>query len=405
MPTLLDHVREQGRVPFAQRPFDALDSLALTQIVYMPMEGLPGDTTATVASLWARLTQDYPNAFADPFQRKRYYFTGACAQAERYAGLAISAYVNHVDPAQETQFCTATFRLPDGARYVALRGTDLTLAGWKEDLNMSFKPVPAQGEAVAYLNAAAAFGGPLMAGGHSKGGHLALFAAAHAAPETQARLARVYSFDGPGVDQATLTGEGYARVGALMESYIPQSSVVGMLLCYHPVFTVVRSNAIGLLQHDALSWQVRDGAFETVDGLDLGTRMADEALRLWIDRLTPDDRFFLTETVFRIISTLDAETIDPLVQDPAGSTVRMFSAFRRLEPETRVRTRRILGDLFTSGANEAARLLLPGTFRRFVEPRGAAPAQPGAAAVQPVAGPSQADTGPSQPEAAPAPQA
>ena len=67
---------------------------------------------------------------------------------------------------------------------------------------MSFKPVPAQQEAVAYVTrAAAAFDGELLLGGHSKGGHLALYAAAHAAPEVQARISRVYSFDGPGVDE------------------------------------------------------------------------------------------------------------------------------------------------------------------------------------------------------------
>ncbi len=385
MPTLLEHVREQGQIPFAERPFDALDSLALTQIVYMPMEGLAdGGAAATVAQLWAHLTAAYPNAFSDPFQRKRYHFTGACAQAARYAGLAVTGFVNHVDAAQETQFCAATFHLPDGARYVAYRGTDLTLAGWKEDLNMSFQPVPAQAEATAYMDTACG-GGPLLAGGHSKGGHLALYAAAHAAPQTQASLARVYSFDGPGVDEATLTGDSYARVSPLVESYIPQSSVVGMLLCYHPVFTVVRSSAIGLLQHDALTWQVHGGAFETVEGLDLGTRVTDEALRQWIDRLTADDRRFLSDTVFRIISTLDGETVDPLVQNLPGSTVKLFSAFRRLEPDTRARARRILGELFTSGASETVRLLLPSTFRRFAETpaahgaQSAAPAQPGAA--------------------------
>ena len=206
-----------------------------------------------------------------------------------------------------------------------------------------------------------------MMGGHSKGGHLALFAAASQSDAVRPRISRVYSFDGPGVDQQMLECEGYLDIRERVESYIPQSSVVGMLLCYHPVYRVVRSNTLGLLQHDALTWQVRDGAFETLAGLDLGTRLTDEALRLWIDNLTLDDRHLLTDAVFRIISSIDPETIDPLVQDPAGSSIRMLSAFRRLEPETRVRVRKMLGDLFASGANEAVRMLLPGAFRHIAE--------------------------------------
>lgn len=378
MPTLFDYVRDLGHESLAERPFGAPDSLALTQVVYMPMEGLADEgRQTTVAALWAHLRAAYPDSFTDPFQRKRYFFTEACAKTPRFADIRIADYVNHIDPAQETQFCAATFHLPDGSRMISFRGTDLTLAGWKEDLNMSFKAVPAQAEAVAYVERAArAFDGPLLLGGHSKGGHLSLHAAAHVCADVQARLSRVYSFDGQGVDELTLLGDSYARVSPRVESYIPQSSVVGMLLCYHPVFVVVRSHAIGLLQHDALTWQIREGNFETLGGLDLGTRMADEALRQWIDRLTLEDRRFLTDTVFGIIATLDGETIDPLVQDLTGSTVKLLSAFRRLPPDTRAQTRRLLGELFTSGASEAVRLLLPGTFRRGPAVEDTAPASP-----------------------------
>ena len=369
MPNLLDHVCQFGDVPFETRPFDDLDSMVLTQVVYMPMEGLDLQTdSATLAEVRAHIDHTWPEKFADPYQRKRRELTNLCAEKPRYAGIRLFRYVNHIDPKQETQFCACTFLLPGDERYVAFRGTDLTIAGWKEDLNMSFQKVPAQSEAVDYVQTAASFfGGKLMLGGHSKGGHLAVYAACNVTAETQDRLKRVYSFDGPGVDQETLDGEGYARIRDRIDSYIPQSSVVGMLLCYHPVYRVVKSNSIGLLQHDVLTWQIRDGAFELLHELDLGTRMSDEALRLWIDRLSLPERRMLTDTVFGLISTLDPETVDPLVQDLPRSSMRLFSAFRRLEPDVRTEMRRMLGELFSSGASEAARMFLTVTFRVFGE--------------------------------------
>ena len=45
----------------------------------------------------------------------------------------------------------------------------------------------------------------------------------------------------------------------------------------------------------------------------------------------------------------------------------MLSAFRTLEPETQSRMRKMLSDLFSSGASEAARAILPGTFRHVPE--------------------------------------
>lgn len=368
MPNLHHYVSEQANEPFSIRPFSAPDSLVLTQIVYMPMEKLlDKGGSATIAEVWAFLKREYPDGLADPFQRKRFDLTGKCAESPRFSGLTVSDYINHIDPVEETQFCACTFTLPDGARYIAFRGTDLTLAGWKEDLNMSFMTVPAQAEATAYVERMATADGALLLGGHSKGGHLALYAAAHATETAQARITGIYSFDGPGMDEATLGSESYKHISPRIESYIPQSSVVGMLLCYHPTYSVVKSTALGLFQHDALTWQIKDGVFEMLEGLDLGTRLTDEALRQWIDGLTTDDRRFLTETVFRLIATVDSETIDPLVQDFAGSSLKLFSAFRKLEPQTRMEMRRMLGDLFSSGASEAARMLLPSALRRFVE--------------------------------------
>ena len=169
MPNLLAYLQASGQETFAQRPFCVLDSLVFSQIVYMPMEGfLDHGETATVAELAAFLRDAYPEGLTDPFQRKRFDCTLHCAKCARFADVAVSGYENRVDPERETQFCACIFALPTGERYVAIRGTDLTLAGWKEDLNMSFMPVPAQQAAVDYAHrAAAAADGPLMLGGHS----------------------------------------------------------------------------------------------------------------------------------------------------------------------------------------------------------------------------------------------
>ena len=102
------------------------------------MEGLlDRGGSATVREVWAFLARLYPEGLTDPFQRKRYFLTAACAAYDRLGDVTVSCYVNHIDAGQETQFCACVFTLPDGAAYIAFRGTDLTLAGWKEDLNMA----------------------------------------------------------------------------------------------------------------------------------------------------------------------------------------------------------------------------------------------------------------------------
>ena len=68
----------------------------------------------------------------------------------------VGNYVNQIDLETETQFSAVTFRLPNGVYYVAYRGTDETIVGWKEDLNLAFsEPVRGQLMSVDYLNRAA----------------------------------------------------------------------------------------------------------------------------------------------------------------------------------------------------------------------------------------------------------
>ena len=83
-------------------------------------------------------------------------------------------YVNYVDEERIIQFSALTAEMEDGSTFVAFRGTDNTLVGWREDFHMSFEtPVPAQVEALAYLRRQAErTERPLRVAGHSKGGNL-----------------------------------------------------------------------------------------------------------------------------------------------------------------------------------------------------------------------------------------
>ena len=128
---------------------------------------------------------------------------------------------------------------------MAFRGTDGTLVGWKEDFNMSFADaVPAQLHAVEYLNRAAALPGVLRLCGHSKGGNLAVYAAAFCEPDVQERIAAVRSFDGPGFQQAVTEREAFHRVIDRVRTYVPRASVIGLLLEHEEDYTVAAVQAL-----------------------------------------------------------------------------------------------------------------------------------------------------------------
>ena len=367
MPNVQDQLATLGLQTLADKPFCTLDSLILTQIVYLPLEGLldRDGATATIAQAWDFLRETYPNNLEDRFQRKRFTLAGVGAAQPRYRDWVLGDYVNIINDERIEQFAALSAHLPDGSWYAAFRGTDLTAAGWKEDLNMAFlTPVPSQTDAVDYVRRIAARdGAPIRMGGHSKGGNLALYAGIYTPLPEQQRIAQVYSFDGPGLDAPSLTDAGYERIRDRVESVIPQSSVVGMLMSYHPIYTVVRSDAVGLMQHDALTWQVKNEQFEALESLDLSGRITDEALRQWLDSLAVEDRRALVEAISRIVDAEAEDSLGDLVDEMLRSSRRLVTLLWDPSPEVRRSLRLLLRCFMQAGADNVARTIAPDLLR------------------------------------------
>ncbi len=365
MPDIRDYVRQYADVSFADQSFGVLDSLLFSQVCYMPFEGLLDDgASCAMREAASFLRERFPAGLEDPFQNKRYDLTLLCADTARFGGVLLRDYINHIDVSAQTQFSATTFDTPSDERCVAYRGTDLTLVGWREDMNMSFMVVPAQERAADYLaHAIQSHAGGVTVNGHSKGGNLAMFAASAVAPEQQDRVLAVHTFDGQGLEEETFRSAGYARVTPHIFSYVPQGSLVGLLLCYHPVYTVVRSDAAGIWQHDAITWQTQDASFQVAPKLNATSVATHEAIEKWLADMSKEDRKLLVDTLFQIVNATNTETVDQLSANWRDNGGKMLAAIRDLDPPTKRAVRGFLHMLFTVGANTAMRGFLPGLLR------------------------------------------
>ena len=204
---------------------------------------------------------------------------------------------------EQTQFAAVTFLLDDGTAFVAFRGTDTSMVGWKEDFNMSFmQVVPAQLMALDYVrNLQAELWQSLRLGGHSKGGNLAVFAAARSSPGMQERILEVYNHDGPGFNDYLMGDVGYQAMVPKIHTYLPQSSVIGMLLEHEEPYTVIRSRQVGLLQHDFYSWEVKGPHFVPVEEITAGSRFLNGTVKNWLSGMTVQERSQVVDALFGLL--------------------------------------------------------------------------------------------------------
>jgi hypothetical protein len=204
---------------------------------------------------------------------------------------------------EQTQFAAMAWALPDGTVFLSFRGTDNTLIGWKEDFNMSFcDSVPAQREAAAYT-AEFALGWPVLLrlGGHSKGGNLAVYAGAKQDAGIQKRILGIYNLDGPGFTESILADPGYLAMIPKIHTYIPESSVIGILLEHEEAYSVIKSRQVSILQHEPYSWEILGGGFVHVKEMSPGIRFTDKAIKNWIKDMSKQDREALVETLYELI--------------------------------------------------------------------------------------------------------
>ena len=348
----MDYLAWRGDISLAYSPFNDLDSLALSLLSYLTYTA-----SGQVRDLALTVPQVDKNQFA--FVHECRALLSAAAMTERFAGIRVRHPVAVTDLDRDMQFAAATFDLPDGSHYIGFRGTDSTIVGWREDFNMAFEsPVPAQSAAVKYLKEAALLtDGPLYVGGHSKGGNLAVYAAAHADPLLQRRIRAVYSFDGPGLDDPTMASEGYAAMARRIRSFVPQQSVVGLLLAYHPEYTVVKSDGLGLYQHDAFTWQVLGTGFIAVTELDISSQLVDQTVHAWLSKVSPEKRKVFVNTIFDILEATGANTVKELIRDVPGRMPAVLKALQKVDFETARMVITLLGQFVHIGATNVMELL------------------------------------------------
>ncbi len=282
-------------------------------------------------------------------------FLEEIAKCPRFRNLPIHAYENKIDPEQQSQFSAITVELGKNLHYVAFRGTDSTLVGWKEDFNMGFMtPVPSQKMAVKYLEKVAKqFSGPMIVGGHSKGGNLAVFASAFCAPALQKRIRTVYNFDGPGFEQKILDTKGYQRICGRVKTFVPQSSVVGMILFHEEEYTTIHSNRpTGFLQHDTFSWEVERDHFLHLESVDPGSQILDSALKTWLSNMTYEQREKFIEAIYQILLETNAQTTKDLEGNWFANAKSVLKSIKNLDEDTRKAVGQALGNLMRDTRTE-----------------------------------------------------
>ena len=334
---ILDYVDFRGDILFSERGFNEVDNLVFSELSYVEMDDFVSSDEADTMTLkelreaYFMIKDRFDYAFSDPWP-----LLDRCGKSARYGDCRVGFFAKKYDTELQFRFTAATFSIDDKTIYVAFRGTDGNIDGWRECFNLSYLTETAgQKEAVEYLEMVAGkIDKDIIVGGHSKGGNFAEYAAAFASPEVRRRIKAVYSNDGPGFVDSILESEGYKEILPLTVKIMPEASIIGNLLKGEEKVKVIKGDGSGPIQHDPFHWRVLGTEFEPSDRK-RSADLTNETLNLWIEDMNEDERQEFTDAVFGFLYDTGINDFGNIHKKKIRTAAALTKAQFGLDPDKR----------------------------------------------------------------------
>ena len=334
MANIFDYLNDVAYDSFYDLPVNELDVLALTELTYLPFD----DVIAQEPKPLIDLAPKIPRETTMLTNKNRLQLLDQLAQHKRFKNCKLSNFINDIDPELQKQFAAMTYRISLDTYLLVFRGTDDSIIGWKEDFHMTYmKEIPAQKHALQYLEDFFSQhpNQKVILAGHSKGGNLAVYAASQIQPELQEKISAVFTYDAPGLQAHLTETSGYQEVIPKIHRYVPQGSVIGMMLEIPDTPIVVRSLALGgIAQHNTFSWQTEGTHFVQLEEISSESLQIKDALKEWMDSVPDEELELYFNLFFGTILESGINSINDLSSTGAIEHIhQLVSQAQTLEPQ------------------------------------------------------------------------
>ncbi|MGG7212697.1 Mbeg1-like protein [Clostridium nigeriense] len=344
MNNILSYIKWRGDLSFKEREFNEVDNLIFSILAYIDFSGIiPTIDDGGVIKL-----KEAYNIIFEKYKRTECLkvqgmfelpssFLEEMANSRRFSDIKLFNYKDIYDKDLQIQFAALHIELDDETVYVAFRGTDQTILGWREDFAMTFQIVESQKEAKRYLEETMVIGNKnYRLGGHSKGGNLAVYGAMMCEDNLKNQIIEVYDNDGPGICKEILEVEKYEAIRNKIISIIPHFSVIGLLFKHDKEHRIVKSSANGIMQHDAMSWEVEADHLLIMEHLAPECKVLNGIFDTWIKDVSMEEREVFTKNFFDALEAGGAKQINEVANSGINGFESVLTAMVSSEKDTKI---------------------------------------------------------------------
>ena len=304
MNNIFDYMDSYGNTSFDDNNFNKIDALIFSKLIYFPLDEIDIKDTKNIEKTYDKLLYfiiDKEIYFNQKIRMDDIIFLKKIINCKRYNSLILKNYISKTDYEIEKQFAAITILINKKEAFISFRGTDDSVVGLKEDLNMTFmSPIPSQKEAVNYINEYGNYK-KLIVGGHSKGGNLAIYGSSHANMAIKKSIECIYNYDGPGFNSSFLMSNEYQTVSDKIMTFVPEESIVGMFLDYSDKYFIIHSYSISIFEHDLYTWEIKDNDFVYKKEVSIKNKNINRKINKIISSLTTEEKEVFINSLYDLV--------------------------------------------------------------------------------------------------------
>lgn len=375
MQQLIKYINEYGKYDFSEMPFNDIDNLIFSQIVYTDFEGII-DIQSSMFLCDAAIKFYSINDEKDidkliGISAKSAKLLDECAKTKRFAYVRLSHYINNINDEIDKQFAAINFELSKDSLVVAFRGTDATITGVKESAMLSYMfPVPAQIQALYYFQESAMMHkGEIRILGHSKGGNLAVFAGVNCSNSLKKRIVSIYENDAPGFPKWFFDRYDYLQIKDKIRLITPQTSIIGRMLFHDEKPVIIESSNTGLKQHQVSSWKIENDHLKTVEKYDHTSDFISDYINTLIDYIGDNDLQLFFDTIEYVAENIGIDDFYDMKTVDIKRIFMLIDSLSILDNKQKERFKIILKKASTDFAKEYFNIRKNEYIEKYINPR------------------------------------
>ena len=302
MSNLNDYLKQNKNITFLTKKVNVLDILLMSQIALLDFDKVMLVKSNRCPFTMKKLSRDYFSQVYYPDKTLGLMIGSSnisgfkeLAESRRFQDIKLSDYINIVNPTEEIQISAVTAHI-NNKKYIIFSGTDDSVVGWKENFDMLHKrATPSQKYAVSYVEyIASKYPGAIVLVGHSKGGADAMYAGVHVNDRVFKKIVKIYCFDAPSIISDDKFSDQFLSRVKKIESYIPDMSIVGRIYYHKEKTYIVKSESLGICQHNPYTWQNNGDDFLYCKKLDPDSDKIDKVVKNLVNNMTLDEKIAFT---------------------------------------------------------------------------------------------------------------